>query len=188
MILGPILFFAFLGGDFLRCRFIARWTARCWSPRWRHWDSRVVAGRSPRLVAMGWRRMEAGAAWPWHRPGLHPVDPGPRRRRRRLLTWVPMASQETHRIIFTAIVAALLVPLAEETPLSRVHPDATGARAGRSMRTGCFLGALIFMLAHFVKIPVQFDYMPVHAWSGRERAGPRRFFPCCMAISSTAAA
>jgi membrane protease YdiL (CAAX protease family) len=85
------------------------------------------------------------------------------------LTWLPLTSKETHHVIFTAIVAAIFVPLAEET-LFRGFIQTQLVR-GLGARWGCFLGALIFMLAHFLKVPVVFDRAPVHAWSGMAAFG-----------------
>jgi membrane protease YdiL (CAAX protease family) len=85
------------------------------------------------------------------------------------LTWAPVTPHDAHRLIFTAIVAALLVPLAEET-LFRGFIQTELVR-GMGPRCGCFFGALIFMLAHFIKVPVEFDHAPVHAWSGATALG-----------------
>jgi membrane protease YdiL (CAAX protease family) len=42
---------------------------------------------------------------------------------------------------------------------------------GLGWRGGWVLAALIFMLAHFLKIPVELDHQPVHLWSGATALG-----------------
>jgi len=63
-----------------------------------------------------------------------------------------------------ALVAALLVPPLEETVfrgfLQRELVKGLGWCAG------WLITAVIFMLAHFLKIPVELDHEPVHLWSG----------------------
>jgi membrane protease YdiL (CAAX protease family) len=63
-----------------------------------------------------------------------------------------------------ALVAALLVPPLEETVfrgfLQRELVQGLGWSAG------WLLAGAIFMLAHFLKVPVELDREPVHIWSG----------------------
>jgi membrane protease YdiL (CAAX protease family) len=63
-----------------------------------------------------------------------------------------------------ALVAALLAPPLEETVFRGfIQRELI---AGLGVRAGLILGAMIFMLAHFLKIPVELDQQPVHLWSG----------------------
>jgi membrane protease YdiL (CAAX protease family) len=71
--------------------------------------------------------------------------------------------------VLLALVAALTVPPLEET-LFRGFVQRELA-AGLGWRAGWILGAAIFMLAHFLKIPVELDHGPVHFWSGATALG-----------------
>ncbi len=68
-----------------------------------------------------------------------------------------------------ALVAALLAPPLEET-LFRGFLQRE-LIAGLGWRAGWILAAAIFMLAHFLKIPVELDHEPVHLWSGAAALG-----------------
>ncbi len=63
-----------------------------------------------------------------------------------------------------ATIAALLIPPLEET----LFRGFLLAQLTRMMRPAwaCVLGAIIFMLAHFLKAPESLDHQPVHFWSG----------------------
>jgi membrane protease YdiL (CAAX protease family) len=71
--------------------------------------------------------------------------------------------------VLLALVAALLAPPLEETVfrgfIQRELVQGIGWRAG------WLLGAVIFMVAHFLKIPVELDHEPVHLWSGATAIG-----------------
>ena len=71
--------------------------------------------------------------------------------------------------ILLAAVAALLAPFLEET----VFRGFIQRELGRSLgwRAGWVIAALIYMLAHFLKIPVELDREPVHLWSGASALG-----------------
>jgi len=66
--------------------------------------------------------------------------------------------------ILLAAVAALLVPPLEET-VFRGFIQRELVR-GLGWRAGWILAAAIYMLAHFMKAPVELDHQPVHLWSG----------------------
>ena len=66
--------------------------------------------------------------------------------------------------ILLAAVAALIVPFLEETIFRGFLVTALAETAGR--RVGWFLAALIFALAHFLKVPTDFPAHPLHPWSG----------------------
>jgi membrane protease YdiL (CAAX protease family) len=63
-----------------------------------------------------------------------------------------------------ALLAALLVPPVEETVFRGFILGELASALGR--RWGCTVAAMIFMLAHFLKIPESLDQQPVHFWSG----------------------
>jgi membrane protease YdiL (CAAX protease family) len=71
--------------------------------------------------------------------------------------------------VLLAVVAALLAPLLEET-LFRGFIQRELVQ-GLGWRAGWVLAAVIFMLAHFLKIPVELDREPVHFWSGATALG-----------------
>lgn len=66
--------------------------------------------------------------------------------------------------VLLALVAALIAPPLEET-VFRGFLQGELVR-GLGWRAGVVLAALIFMFAHFLKIPVELDHEPVHLWSG----------------------
>jgi membrane protease YdiL (CAAX protease family) len=63
-----------------------------------------------------------------------------------------------------ALLAALLVPPLEETVFRGFVLGELIPKLGR--RGACVIAALIFMLAHFLKIPESLDHSAVHFWSG----------------------
>ena len=73
------------------------------------------------------------------------------------------------RIVTTALVAALLAPLTEETIFRGFLQTEFSRRLG--LRGGWIVAALIFALAHFLKIPVALDRAPIHFWSGVTAVG-----------------
>jgi membrane protease YdiL (CAAX protease family) len=80
------------------------------------------------------------------------------------LAWVQLTSHERMKIILTTLVAALLVPPAEETIFRGFLQTELVGRLG--WRVGWTLAALLYALAHFLKIPDTIDSQPVHIWSG----------------------
>jgi len=71
--------------------------------------------------------------------------------------------------ILMAVVAALLVPPLEETLFRGFIQSELVRSIGQ--RWGWIAAAVIFMLAHFVKVPVELDHQPVHFWSGVSAVG-----------------
>ena len=71
--------------------------------------------------------------------------------------------------VVLALVAALLAPPLEETIFRGFLQRELVERLG--WRAGWVLAAAIFMLAHFLKIPVELDRQPVHLWSGATALG-----------------
>ena len=80
------------------------------------------------------------------------------------LAWVKLTSHEWTKIIWTTLLAALLVPLAEETIFRGFLQTQFVGRLG--WRAGWILTALLYGIAHFLKIPATIDSQPVHIWSG----------------------
>jgi membrane protease YdiL (CAAX protease family) len=75
-----------------------------------------------------------------------------------------LSTSEIMQRILVTLIAAILVPPLEETVfrgfLQREMIERIGWRAG-------WIGtAAIFMFAHFLKVPSDLAYQPVHAWSG----------------------
>jgi len=89
-------------------------------------------------------------------------------------TRVHLSWQEMALRILTALIAALLIPPLEET-IFRGFIQSELVR-GMGWCWGWIVAALIFMLAHFVKIPVDLDQQPVHFWSGVSAVG-KAFLP-----------
>jgi membrane protease YdiL (CAAX protease family) len=71
--------------------------------------------------------------------------------------------------VLLAIVAALLAPPLEETVFRGFIQSELVQ--GLGWRLGWVLAAAIFMLAHFLKIPVEIDHQPVHPWSSATALG-----------------
>ena len=71
--------------------------------------------------------------------------------------------------VLLALVAAMLVPPLEETVFRGFLQ--TELVKGPGWRVGWVFAAAIFMLAHFLKIPVELDHQPVHIWSGATALG-----------------
>ena len=71
--------------------------------------------------------------------------------------------------VLLAIVAAVLLPPLEET-LFRGFLQRELIR-GLGWRAGWILAAAIFMLSHFLKVPVELDKETVHLWSGFHALG-----------------
>ncbi len=78
------------------------------------------------------------------------------------------ASQVAARIGL-ALLAALLVPILEETVFRGFVLGELVPALGR--RWACAASALIFALAHFLKIPESLDHQPIHLWSGVTAVG-----------------
>jgi membrane protease YdiL (CAAX protease family) len=71
--------------------------------------------------------------------------------------------------IAMALVAAILVAPLEETVFRGFIQRELARSVG--WRGGWLIAAAIYMLAHFLKIPEQFDHEPVHLWSGATALG-----------------
>jgi membrane protease YdiL (CAAX protease family) len=164
MVLGPLFYLA-LGGVF---------------PFHRVMDRALLVSA---LVALGWAwpRLQLCAWWPLHRGapgqallgllialvslqtilGLEVGFGG--------LTWAISTPDERLRIIGTALAAAILVPLTEETIFRGFLQTELSRTLG--LRGGWIAAALIYTLAHFLKIPVTLDHRPIHVWSGVTAVG-----------------
>lgn len=127
-------------------------------------------------MASTWPRLHLREWWPWHRGavwqvmlgllialisvqtilGLDAAFGG--------LAWAKVTPHKCMQLIATAVVAAILVPLTEETIFRGFLQTEFSQRIG--MLWGWLLAALIFALSHFLKVPDTFDHTSVHWWSG----------------------
>jgi membrane protease YdiL (CAAX protease family) len=71
--------------------------------------------------------------------------------------------------ILLALIAAILVPLLEETVFRGFLQGELTDRFG--WRAGWIATAAIFMLSHFLKISPDLDHQPIHPWSGVTAVG-----------------
>jgi membrane protease YdiL (CAAX protease family) len=146
-----------------------------WVPFHRAMDRALLVSA---LAALGlaWPRLRFRTWWPWRRSavtdlllgllvailsvqtiiGLDVAFGG--------LRWATLTSHARTHVIIFAIIATLLVPPAEETIFRGFLQTEFTRRIGA--RWGWLLAALIFALAHFVKIPDSLDHQAVHPWSG----------------------
>jgi membrane protease YdiL (CAAX protease family) len=130
------------------------------------------------LGALGlfWPRIEFRLLWPWNGDASKQVLLG------LAIAFVSMQAMigfdlaaagfhSSHRgagqvwgRVLLALVAAVLAAPAEET-IFRGFLQRELTR-GLGWRAGWIVAAVIFALAHFLKIPVELDRQPVHLWSG----------------------
>jgi membrane protease YdiL (CAAX protease family) len=66
--------------------------------------------------------------------------------------------------VLVALIAALIVPLLEETIFRGFLQ--TELVSGLGWTAGWIIAAFIYTLAHFLKVPTELDHQPVHLWSG----------------------
>ena len=78
------------------------------------------------------------------------------------------AGKTVGRVLLAAVAALLAAPLEETVFRGFLQRELT---RGLGWRAGWILAAFIFMLAHFIKIPVELDKQPVHLWSGAGALG-----------------
>jgi membrane protease YdiL (CAAX protease family) len=90
------------------------------------------------------------------------------------LMWATNTPHDRLRIMAAALVAALLVPPAEETIFRGFLQTEISRRLG--LRAGWIVAAIIFALAHFIKVPAEPGHPPVHVWSGVTAVG-QAFMP-----------
>ena len=135
------------------------------------------------VAALGlfWTRVPLAELWPWNRSAVRDLLLGV------FIAAVSMqamvgfnlalagftsahlsASAAWTRVLL-ALVAALLIPPLEETIFRGFVQREI--MAGLGVRPGLVLAAVIYMLAHFLKIPVELDHEPVHLWSGATSLG-----------------
>jgi len=154
MVLGPVLFFA-LGGVVAFHKAMDRALLIC-----------ALAA-----MAMSWSRLHLREWWPPHRGAIWQVLLG------LLIALVSVQTivglevgfggltwADIMHIILTALVAAVIVPLTEETIFRGFLQTELSQRIGP--RAGWIVAALIFALSHFLKVPATFDHVPVHLWTG----------------------
>ena len=130
------------------------------------------------LAALGlfWGRIEFQSLWPWSGEAWKPVVLG------LVIAFVSiqamigfdLAAAGFHSLhlgagkvcgrVLMALVAAVIAAPAEET-IFRGFVQRELSR-GLGWQVGWILAALIFAVAHFLKVPVELDKQPVHLWSG----------------------
>lgn len=164
IVLGPLIFFA-----------LHRWV-----PFHRAMDRALLVSALAAL-AWAWPQLQWSAWWPWRRNAISQVllglfiallsvqtilalDAGMGGLKWAVLT----ASARTH-VFLSAAIAALLVPVAEETIFRGFLQTELSRRLG--FRWGWLLAALVYALAHFLRIPDWVDRAPVHLWSGASALG-----------------
>ena len=146
-----------------------------WVPFHRAMDRALLVSALGALV-VAWPRLRFREWWPWRRASVVEVFIGLLLALVSVQTivaldagfggleWAPLTAQERGRAVLLALIPALLVPLAEET----IFRGFLQTELSRSLgaRWGWLLTAVVFMLAHFLKIPDSLDHQPVHWWSG----------------------
>lgn len=84
-------------------------------------------------------------------------------------TWTHPTGQQIGVRLLVALIAAFLIPLLEETVFRGfIQRELV---QGLGSLWGWLMAAFIFMLAHFLKVPVELDHQPVHWWSGAGALG-----------------
>jgi membrane protease YdiL (CAAX protease family) len=132
-------------------------------------------------LGLFWPRISLGKIWPWKcgawkqvllgyfmaavtiqaMIGLNLAFSG--------FTSAHLTMQQIGMRLLIALIAALLIPPLEETVFRGFIQGELVRRLGS--RWGWVVAAFIFMLAHFLKIPVELDHQPVHWWSGVNALG-----------------
>ena len=164
MVLGPLIYFV-----------LHRWV-----PFHRAMDRALLISA---LAALGvaWPRLRFRVWWPWRKSAalevmlglllalisvqtIVAIDMGFGG-----LAWLPLAAHDRLRAVLFALIAAVLVPLAEETIFRGFLQ--TEISRGLGARWGWLFTAVVFMLVHFLKIPDELDRQSVHCWSGPGAVG-----------------
>jgi uncharacterized protein len=161
MIFGPVIYFA---------------VGAVWHVPFHRAMDRALLISAVAALGLFWTRIPLARLWPWNRDawlqlllgyfiaavsiqamiGLNLALAG--------FTSAHLNGGQAAGRVLLALVAALLIPPLEETVfrgfVQRELVQGLGASAG------LLLAAVIFMFAHFLKIPVELDQQPVHPWSG----------------------
>ena len=151
-----------------------------WVPFHRAMDRALLISALAAL-ALTWSRLRWSEWWPWRRGAVAQVLLG-------LLVavvsmqtilcleaalgglqWADVVSRQRAHVILSATIAALIVPLAEETIFRGFLQGELSLRLG--LRGGWMMAALIYALAHFLKIPNEVDRGAIHWWSGASALG-----------------
>jgi membrane protease YdiL (CAAX protease family) len=161
MILGPVLYFALQS---------------VWPIPFHRAMDRALLISAVATLGLFWSRIPLRELWPWNRAapmqlllgyfiaavsiqamlGANLALAG--------FTSAHLSSGQAWGRVLLALVAALIAPLLEET-IFRGFIQRELIK-GLDWRLGWIFGAVIFTLAHFLKIPVELDQEPVHLWSG----------------------
>lgn len=159
MVLGPLIYFV-----------LHRWV-----PFHRAMDRALLISALGAL-AVAWPRLKFRQWWPWRRSAVLDVLFGLLVALLSVqtilalevgfggLAWAPVDPHDRGKIVALALVAAVLVPLAEETIFRGFLQTEIARKLGAN--GGWLLTAAIFVLVHFLKIPDNLDHQPVHWWSG----------------------
>jgi membrane protease YdiL (CAAX protease family) len=159
MVVGPVLFLV-----------LGKWVA------FHKLMNRALLVCALAAMASTWSRLRLREWWPWDRRaigqvllglfiafisvqtilGLEVAFGG--------LAWTGATPARLAGLISTAIIAAILVPLTEETIFRGFLQTEFSRRIGAW--GGWLLAALVFALSHFLKVPESFDHIPVRWWSG----------------------
>jgi membrane protease YdiL (CAAX protease family) len=151
-----------------------------WVPFHRAMDRALLLSALAALVP-AWPRLRLKTWWPWRRSStvqvllglfiallsvqtILAIDAGMGGLQGAVLD----PGKRTH-VFLGALLAALLVPLAEETIFRGFLQTEFTRRLG--LRWGWLLAALVYTLAHFLKIPDDVDHAAVHLWSGASALG-----------------
>ncbi len=161
MILGPLLYFGL---------------AVVWPTPFHRAMDRALLISAVAALGLFWSRIPLARLWPWNRDAW-----------KRLLlgffiaavsiqamigfdmafvgfTSAHLSASKVWGRVLLAVFAAILAPPLEETVFRGFIQRELVERLG--WRAGWVLAAAIFLLAHFLKIPVELDHQPVHLWSG----------------------
>jgi membrane protease YdiL (CAAX protease family) len=165
MVLGPLLFFA-----------LAPWHI----PFHRAMDRALLISA---VAALGffWSRIDFRVLWPWNAKAWKQVLLGVALAVVSIQAMMGfdlaaagfssshLSAGKAWGRVLMALVAAVIAAPVEETIfrgfLQREFSQGLGWRAG------WILGAAVYALAHFLKIPVELDKQPVHFWSGASALG-----------------
>jgi membrane protease YdiL (CAAX protease family) len=132
-------------------------------------------------VALFWPRISLGKLWPWKRGAWQQVLLGYFIAAVTIqamigfdlalsgFTSAHLTGQQIAGRLGVAFIAAFLIPPLEETVFRGFIQGELVQ--GFGTRWGWLSAAFIFMLAHFLKIPVELDRQPVHWWSGASALG-----------------
>ena len=161
MILGPVIYFA---------------VGALWHVPFHRAMDRALLISAVAALGLFWSRIPLGQLWPRNRDAwlqlllgyfIAAVSIQAMLGANLALTGFTSAHLSAGKVwgrVLLALVAALIAPPLEETVFRGFVQRELVQDLG--WRAGWLLAAAIFMLAHFLKIPVELDQQPVQLWSG----------------------